>query len=81
MTNKSTKSEATEPRFEEAYQELSDIIDQLESGNLTLDESMELFERGRGLVLICEQHLNNAELRVSQLMGDSDGNLRTEMLG
>jgi exodeoxyribonuclease VII small subunit len=39
-----------EPRFEEAYQELCQIIDQLESADLALDQSMALFERGRKLI-------------------------------
>jgi exodeoxyribonuclease VII small subunit len=84
MTNKATdkgadKANENAPvRFEEAYQELSAIIDQLESGNLTLDESMALFERGRKLALICEDQLDSAELKVSQLLGDADGNMHTE---
>ena len=68
------------PRFEDAYQELTNIIDQLESGNLSLDESMTLFERGRTLVTICEKQLNTAELKVSQLLSDANGNLRLEAL-
>lgn len=67
-------------RFEDAYQELVEIIDQLESGELSLDESMSLFERGRKLVTLCEGQLNAAELRISQLLSDGDGNLRTEPL-
>ena len=80
MTNKATSkaTDNTPIRFEEAYQELTTIIDQLESGSLTLDESMALFERGRKLALICEDQLNTAELKVSQLLGDADGNVRTE---
>jgi exodeoxyribonuclease VII small subunit len=69
-----------EPRFEEAYQELCQIIDQLESGDLALDESMALFERGRRLILLCEGQLNTAELRIGQLLTDADGNLRVEPL-
>lgn len=66
------------PRFEDAYQELTEIISQLESGSLSLDESMALFERGRTLVTICEKQLNGAELKVSQLLTDLDGSLRAE---
>lgn len=75
-----TTDNNTELRFEDAYQELSQIINQLESGDLPLDESMALFERGRRLIALCEGHLNAAELRVSQLLSDADGNLRTESL-
>ncbi len=69
-----------EPRFEDAYQELGQIIDQLESGDLALDESMALFERGRKLIQLCEGQLNAAELRISQLLSDADGSLRVEPL-
>ena len=80
MTNKATSKTTNDApiRFEEAYQELTTIIDQLESGSLTLDESMALFERGRKLALICEDQLNTAELKVSQLLGDADGTTHLE---
>ncbi len=68
------------PRFEAAYQELVQIIDQLESGDLSLDESMALFERGQRLVRLCEDQLNTAELRVNQLLSDANGNLTAEPL-
>ena len=81
-TNKTNKVDGKEQeiRFEDAYQELVQIIDQLEAGDLSLDDSMALFERGRSLVLLCEKQLNSAELRVSQLLSDGDGNLRTESM-
>ncbi len=69
-----------EPRFEEAYQELVEIIDRLESGSLSLDEAMTMFERGRQLITLGEGQLNAAELRVSQLLADADGSLRVEPL-
>ena len=82
-TNKTNKADSKEQdiRFEEAYQELVQIIDQLEAGDLSLDDSMALFERGRTLVQTCEKQLETAELRVSQLLSDKDGNLRTESIG
>ncbi|MEP7286758.1 MAG: exodeoxyribonuclease VII small subunit [Chloroflexota bacterium] len=70
----------SELRFENAYDELTEIIDQLESGDLSLDESMTLFERGRTLVLFCEKQLNTAELRVSQLLANNDGSFRIDLL-
>jgi exodeoxyribonuclease VII small subunit len=56
--------------YEAAYEELAGIIDQLESGQLPLDESMTLFERGRALIKRCETLLNSSELRVNQLSAD-----------
>ncbi|MHB8625022.1 MAG: exodeoxyribonuclease VII small subunit [Aggregatilineales bacterium] len=53
--------------FEQAYQELESIVTRLEAGNLSLDESLTLFERGQRLSTWCEDQLNNAELRITQL--------------
>lgn len=62
----------TEPvvTFEEAYQELAEIVDRLESGELTLDESVSLYERGRRLIVLCEKQLDAAELRINQVNDD-----------
>ncbi len=75
------KSDDGDVRFEDAYRELAEIIDRLEAGDQTLDDSMTLFERGHALVLLCEKQLNAAQLRVSQLLGDSDGSTRLEPMG
>ena len=58
--------------FEAAYAELEQIIDQLESGELPLDESLALFERGRQLSEHCQGLLDKAELRISQLAQNGD---------
>jgi exodeoxyribonuclease VII small subunit len=56
--------------FEAAYAELETIIVKLESGELPLEESVELFDRGRKLSDYCQTLLDKAELRVNQLTGD-----------
>jgi len=56
--------------FETAYAELENIINKLESGELPLEESVTLFERGRQLSDYCQNLLDKAELRVNQLSGD-----------
>jgi exodeoxyribonuclease VII small subunit len=69
--------EPVEPvSLEDAFAELETIIRQLESGELALTESMRLFERGRRLTAYCQQQLDVAELRISQLLADDDGALR-----
>jgi exodeoxyribonuclease VII small subunit len=70
-------SDISELSFEAAYAELETIIGRLESGELSLEESVELFERGRMLSDHCQTLLDKAELRVNQL--SSDG--RIEPLG
>jgi exodeoxyribonuclease VII small subunit len=59
-------------RFEEAYAELEDVVQKLESGDLTLDQSMTLFERGTALAAHCNAQLDTAELRVQQLVPSAD---------
>ena len=56
--------------FEAAFAELEAILDKLDSGNLPLDESVALYERGRLLTARCQTLLDLAELRVSKLMDD-----------
>jgi exodeoxyribonuclease VII small subunit len=56
--------------FEEAYAELEDIVSQLESGKLSLEQSVALFEHGRKLAGYCQSVLDGAELRVNQLADD-----------
>jgi exodeoxyribonuclease VII small subunit len=53
--------------FESAYAELEKIVQQLEEGNLALDETVSLFERARALARYCQTQLDQAELRVTQL--------------
>lgn len=54
--------------FEEAFKELEETVRRLEEGDLTLDESIALFERGQALARHCGEKLDKAELRVSQLV-------------
>lgn len=64
--------------FEEAYAELETIVEQMESGSATLDESLALYERGMNLSRHCASLLDEAQLRVSQLRDDADGRVRVE---
>ena len=53
--------------FEEALSRLEKIVQALEAGGLKLEESISLFEEGMGLAKICNERLNAAELKISQL--------------
>lgn len=62
--------------FEQAYAELTDIIDQLEAGELSLADSVLLYERGQSLSARCEQLLASAALHIRQLNADgTEGDL------
>lgn len=56
--------------FEQAFAELETIVHKLESGELPLEESVALFERGRLLSEHCQSLLDQAELRVNKLNED-----------
>ena len=58
---------AEELSFEEALTGLERIVQTLEAGGLTLEEAISLFEEGMRLAKICNQRLDAAELRISQL--------------
>ena len=65
-------SDINELSFEAAFEELETIVAKLESGQLTLEESVTLFERGRQLSDHCQTVLDKAELRVNQLTDSGD---------
>jgi exodeoxyribonuclease VII small subunit len=70
-------NEAEKLSFEEAFKELEDAVHRLEGGGLTLDESIALFERGMKLAQHCGQKLDDAELKVSQLVPSDEGGYKT----
>ena len=74
-TTKKTKSEKEaaekEQTFEESLEELENIVDQLERGQLTLDESIETFEKGMKLALLCNQKIEDSEKKIEVLMEKS----------
>jgi exodeoxyribonuclease VII small subunit len=58
--------------FEQALRELEETVTKLEVGELTLEESLALFERGQKLAAHCNELLENASLRVKQLTDDGE---------
>jgi exodeoxyribonuclease VII small subunit len=59
-----------ELQYEEAYEELEQILATLESGDLPLEAALSLYERGAMLAAYCTRLLDEAELRVEQLQPD-----------
>ena len=53
--------------FEQAFQELEEHVNLLEGGELPLEESMALFERGQALAAYCGKLLDAAELKIKQI--------------
>ena len=67
-----------EKSFEKSLADLETIVGKLEDGDLPLEESLELFEKGIKLSRECRARLANAERRIEILMKDSNGDLVTE---
>ncbi len=57
----------TKTNFETAIQKLEDIVSEMETGELSLDESVKKFEEGIKLSKVCSDKLNKAEEKVSML--------------
>ncbi len=67
-------------KFEEAIEELEKIVEQLESGDLSLQDSLAVFEEGVGLVKYCNQKLTDVEKKIELLVKDKEGRLQLEPL-
>ena len=63
--------------FEEAMTELERIVDDLEKGNVGLEQSIALYERGTQLKALCEDKLKAAQMRIDKIV-NRDGKLATE---
>ncbi len=61
--------------YEESFEELRAVVTELESGELPLEESLALFERGQALSKRCSALLEDAELKLKELVPDGEGGL------
>jgi exodeoxyribonuclease VII small subunit len=66
--------------FESALERLGEIVEQLEGGEIALDESMKIFEEGGELVKYCLTQLEDAEKKVQKLKTNDKGELQLELL-
>ena len=69
---KKAKAGSKKVSFEQAMVELQQVVTELESGSLGLDESLSRFEQGMGLLKDCHHLLEKAEKRVQLLTGFND---------
>ncbi|MAQ54693.1 MAG: exodeoxyribonuclease VII small subunit [Chloroflexi bacterium] len=65
--NSSPKDDAESINFEDSFRRLNEMAEQLEAGGLTLAEATFRFEEGMKLVQTCNELLNNAELKITEL--------------
>ncbi|HTW19888.1 MAG TPA: exodeoxyribonuclease VII small subunit [Mycobacteriales bacterium] len=59
-----SNGDAPRPSYEQAREELAEIVRKLEAGGATLEESLALWERGEALAAICQQWLDGAKQRL-----------------
>ena len=64
--------------FEEQIQELEKIINELENGNLNIDDSVVKFEEGMKISKECNKMLENAEKKITILLNDENGEKKEE---
>lgn len=69
-----TQTPVEELSFEQAMRELETVVDQLERGDVALDASIALYERGAALKKRCEDELKRAEEKVAAITLDANGN-------
>jgi exodeoxyribonuclease VII small subunit len=78
MARKKTSSTTDQVPFEEALKQLQQVVQKLESGQLTLDESLRQYEAGVALLKQCHLSLENVEQKIRQLVDvDSEGVAKT----
>jgi exodeoxyribonuclease VII small subunit len=67
-----------EKKFEAALARLEEIVQELEKGDIPLEQSLKLFEEGIKLSRICNKRLEEAERKVEILIKDKDGVVKAE---
>ncbi len=68
----SKKEKNDERSFEEKLHELEDIVSRLEDGELSLEESMEMFEKGMQLSVACSTKLSQMDQRIKVLVQEGE---------
>ena len=67
-----TPPQARRPAYEQARDELSEVVKRMEAGGLTLEQSLQLWERGERLAAVCTEWLEGARARLAEAMAQRD---------
>ncbi len=70
------KKDPEDSSFDESLRRLEQIVEQMERGDIPLEESLKLYEEGIVLSKACAQKLQQAELTIKRLGKDLEGNLK-----
>ncbi|MDA8852513.1 exodeoxyribonuclease VII small subunit [Hyphomicrobiales bacterium] len=74
------KSDIKKLSFEEALTELEEIVGRLERGDIDLEDSISIYERGEALKSHCESKLEKAKMKVDKIITQPDGDFSSEPL-
>ena len=69
MDGKKEKKTIDQLSFEESFERLNEILELLENGEVSLDDSIKFYEEGVQLKNHCEEKLKNAEIKVQKVIG------------
>ena len=72
------KNDIKELTFEQALSELEEIVEKLEQGDIDLEDSIDIYERGTLLKAHCEEKLKSAKLKVDKIISQPDGDFTSE---
>ena len=75
------KGQSPPKSFEDALLELEQILADIESGQATLEQSLEKYERGNFLIQHCRNILSTAEKQIELLSKSADGSVQAEPMG
>jgi exodeoxyribonuclease VII small subunit len=71
VSEKKPAADEERPSYEQAREELAEVVRQLETGGATLEESLALWERGEALATICQEWLDGATARLDAARSES----------
>ncbi len=70
--NATDTSALEEPSFEERLEELETLVEELEAGDLSLEDMLQRYEQGMTLIATCQDRLERAELRITEIAASGD---------
>lgn len=70
-----TEAKKSEQNFEESFARLEHILERMNSGSVSLDESLKLYEEADKLIIFCTKRLNEAERKIETLIKNRAGEL------
>lgn len=78
MAKNEARTEVSKLSFEQALAELEEIVSRLEKGEVNLEDSIAIYERGAALKAHCEKKLKDAQARIEKIVVSEDGRVKSE---